>query len=297
MSKIKRITVLSKLPRRPADAHKGSFGRVLLVGGSRTMSGAMALATNAALRGGAGLVVFAAPATVQLTIAGLCPCAVSLPLPCQADGTLSPDALAEVRDAAAKATVIAVGQGFGAGQAQRNIVQAIIEQDTPAVIDADGLNALSQMEGWPQLRRCGLILTPHPGEFARLTGKSVNEVQADREKLAVQAARAWQSAGKTDAPLVVALKGHRTVVTDGRRLYINKTGNPGMATGGTGDILTGLTAALVAQGLELFEAACLAVHCHGRAGDLAAGKYGQVSLIASDLWEFLPKAIRERMDS
>lgn len=291
MTDLTRVTAVPKLPTRPADAHKGSFGRVLVVGGSRRMSGAVALASLSALRGGAGLVEFAAPETVQLIIAGICPCAVSFPLTCDAAGHLTPDAVGQVRSRLDLATVAAVGPGFDVGQAQRDVVGAVLQQDKPIVIDADGLNALAAMGDWTSDRKCPLVLTPHPGEFSRLTDKSIAQVQADRENLAVSFARQW--AGSSAAPLVLLLKGHRTVVTDGSRIYVNTTGNPGMATPGSGDVLTGLTAALVAQKMDLFDATCLAAYLHGCAGDLAAQSLGQPSLIATDIIEYMPQAFRE----
>jgi NAD(P)H-hydrate epimerase len=194
-------------------------------------------------------------------------------------------------DLAARCTVLAVGPGMAVGGGQKLLVRAAMEQPKPVVLDADGLNNLAAMDGWPAFRRCPLIQTPHPGEFARLTGNGVGEIQAARIGSALAAARQW--AGASSLPLVLVLKGHETVVTDGQRVYVNHTGNPGMATGGTGDVLTGLTAAIVAQGLAPFDAACLAVHAHGRAGDLAAERLGEAGLIASDLLDYLPAAIRD----
>ena len=312
MNETERVTSVPVLPARAADSHKGTFGRALIVGGSRRMSGAVSLSANAALRGGAGLVEFAAPETVQLTIAALCPCATSMPLACGADGQLAREAVAQVRSRAELATAVAVGPGFDIGQTQRDIVQAVLEQDKPAVIDADGLNNLCTIADWPSLRRCGLVLTPHPGEFARLTGRPVKEVQASREALAVEAARMWhgrlahasqghlapaEANSPANPPLVLVLKGAGTIVTDGRRVYVNTTGNPGMATGGTGDVLTGLTVSFLAQGLAPFDAAVLAVFVHGRAGDLAAEELGQPSLIATDLIDYLPHALRLQVDA
>jgi NAD(P)H-hydrate epimerase len=317
---IHKIEALPRLPPRAPDAHKGSFGHVLIVGGCRRMSGAVALAVNAALRGGAGLVEFAAPAGAHPIIAGLCPCAVSMPLACDEAGELSPAAGPQVRRRMDDASVLAVGPGFDVGLVQQNIVRAALEQDRPTVIDADGLNNLVKIDNWPALRRCPLIITPHPGEFSRLTGKTIREIQANREAIAVETVREWLRVSTAannaavapavapgvspgvapggqlpgdDPPLVLVLKGAGTVVTDGRRVFVNSTGNPGLATGGTGDVLTGLTAALLAQHLGPFEAACLAVRCHGRAGDLAAADLGQVSLIASDLIDYLPQAMKE----
>jgi len=291
------VTTVAKLPRRARDGHKGDYGRVLVVGGSRGMAGAVALAANAALRGGAGLVTFAAPQTVQLTIAGLCPCATSVPLACDDGGELTPAATRQLLRAARPADVLAVGPGMGAGNAQQGLLRVVLDQDKPVVLDADGLNHLARIDDWPQLRRCPVILTPHPGEFSRLTGRSVEDIQADREGAIVAAVRQWQDTRTQDVPpLVGVLKGAGTVVTDGRRVYVNDTGNPGMATGGSGDVLTGLAAGLLGQGLAPFEAACLAVRTHGRAGDLAAAKLGEVSLTASDLLDHLPAAIAEAVE-
>ena len=298
MTKVEHIEAVPKLPPRRPEAHKGDYGRVLVAGGSRGMVGAVALAANAALRGGAGLVTFAAPETIQLAAATLCPCATSEPLACQADGQLAAEAIRQFRKAAEAADVLAVGPGMGRGPRQQELVRAALDQTRPLVLDADGLNNLAAIPDWPAGRRCPLVLTPHPGEFSRLTGRSIADIQAEREASAVAAACSWRAGGPDDAPpLVVLLKGAGTVVTDGRRVRVNRTGNPGMATGGSGDVLTGLTAALLAQGLEPFEAASLAAHLHGRAGDLAAERLGEVSLLATDLLDFLPAALREAAGS
>ena len=290
---IESIDALGPLPPRKNDAHKGDFGRVLIVGGSRGMPGAVALAANAAFRGGAGLVTFAAPQRVQLTIAGLCPCATSAPLACDDDGQLAPEAVRQMIRLAGTADVLAVGPGLGVGLVQQNLVRAALEQPRPVVLDADGLNNLTALGQWWPARRCPLALTPHPGEFARLTGRSVPEIQADRKQAAVAAVEQWSQGAEGLPPVVCVLKGAGTVVSDGDRTFVNRTGNPGMAVGGSGDVLTGLTAALIGQGLAPFDAACVAADRHGRAGDLAAEKFGEVSLMASDLLEFLPEAMKE----
>jgi NAD(P)H-hydrate epimerase len=291
---IEFIEELPVLPPREREGHKGDYGRVLVVGGSRGMIGAVALAANAALRGGAGLATFAAPETVQLAVAALCPCATSVPLACGADGELAAEAVRQVHQAAATADVLAVGPGMAVGLRQQTLVRAALEQERPLVLDADGLNNLAKIDGWPALRRCPVVLTPHPGEFSRLTARPVREIQADRQTAAAAAAREWAAGGPEQAgPLVLLLKGAGTVITDGRRARINETGNPGMATGGSGDVLTGLAAALLAQGLGAFDAASLAAHLHGRAGDLAAERLSQAALIASDLLGHLPAAMKE----
>ena len=288
---IERIDEVSALPPRQPEAHKGDFGRVLVVGGSRGMIGAPALAANAALRGGAGLVTVAAPETVQLAVAVLCPCATSVPLACD-DDALAAEAVGQMARAAEGCDVLAVGPGLAVGIAQQNLVQAALAGDKPVVCDADGLNNLARLADWPARRRCPLVLTPHPGEFARLTGESIAHIQADREAAATAAACRWADA-RPDAAVVCVLKGAGTVVADGRRVYVNTTGNPGMATGGSGDVLTGLVAALIAQHLAPFEAACLAVYLHGRAGDLAAAELSEHATIAADLLDTLPLAISE----
>jgi len=288
---VEQVESVGEFPSRAPDAHKGDFGRVLVVGGSRGMIGAPALAANAALRGGAGLVTVAAPEEVQLAVAVLCPCATSVPLVCDDDGHLTPEAVRQVRQAAEAADVLAVGPGLALGTVQRDIVRLVLQLAKPLVLDADGLNNLAGIEDWAAGRKCPAVLTPHPGEFARLTGAGVREIQSDRQQQAVAAVRRWADASFGQLPLVCLLKGRGTVVTDGRRAYVNDTGNPGMATGGSGDVLTGLAAAIIAQGAEPFAAACLAARIHGRAGDLAAEQGTQISTIATDLLDFLPAAI------
>lgn len=275
---------LPRLPPRRADAHKGDFGLALIVGGSRGMAGAAALAGMAALRGGAGLVRLAVPDCVLDAVAGFEPSYMTTPLPCDDEGRIGPGAFERIAELAEKATVIACGPGLGRSLAlDQLVVRLYREIAKPIVFDADALNALAcesealAQPGGPR------ILTPHPGEFARLIGRKLEgELRNDA---AVQLA--------ARCGIVVVLKGHRTLVTDGARQAINTTGNPGMATGGTGDVLTGLITALACQHLEPFDAARLGVHVHGRAGDLAAEEFGEISLIASDLVLLLPDAISD----
>ena len=275
------------IPARQRDAHKGSFGRVLVIGGSTGMIGAPALAANAALRSGAGLVTLAVPATIQPTVAGLAPCATSIPLRHTKTGLIDEDG-SRLADVIAAADVVAFGPGIGAGPAPldrrwHRLLAACSAK--PVVIDADGLNLLSRLgHAKARVSNAQWVLTPHPGEIARLLGTSTAAVQADRPAAATQC---WE---QLDDGSVVVLKGAGTLVTDGQRLFTNRTGNPGMATGGSGDVLTGIIAALIGQGLSLFDAATLGVHVHGRAGDLAARQHGQISLIATDILEGLPAA-------
>jgi ADP-dependent NAD(P)H-hydrate dehydratase len=280
------VTTLPRLAARAADSNKGDFGRVMVVAGSRGMSGAAILCGRAALRGGAGLVKVAVPHEILPIVAMGDPCYMTVPLAQDADGQLDFAALTEIFDQEQAQTVVAVGPGLGRGSQVARLLPELVGKATrPLVLDADGLNAFAGRAGMLHTASVPLIVTPHPGELARLLGIDIRAVQAQRDERAMRFAR--------DHGALVVLKGHATVVTDGRRLYRNTTGNPGMATGGTGDVLTGLIAALVGQGLEPFAAAQLGVYLHGRAGDLARDQLGAVSLIATDVLDFLPAAIRQ----
>jgi ADP-dependent NAD(P)H-hydrate dehydratase len=273
---------LPVLAPRPEEAHKGDFGTALIVGGSRGMSGAVSLAGMAALRGGAGLVRLAVPQRALEVVATHEPSYMTTPLPEDAAGRIAATAYDQIIELASAATVVACGPGLGrSDELDRLVVRLYQGLSKPMVVDADALNALAHQPAalaHPGGRR---VLTPHPGEFARLIGKTLDGPQ--RRKAAIELA------GRCG--IVLVLKGHRTLVTDGQRQYYNTTGNPGMATGGSGDSLTGLITALACQGLELYQAARLGVYLHGLAGDLAAKELGQVSLIASDLVRFLPRAL------
>jgi NAD(P)H-hydrate epimerase len=243
------------------------------------------MAGLATLRGGAGLVTLAVPQSVQSTVAGFSPCFMTHALP-DADGQFTTAAAAEVIKFSEPATILALGPGLGRSAQLSAFVQRLYEEiDTPTVVDADALFALAESSAALNTPAAPRVLTPHPGEFARFTGKMPEGSQ--RVSVAAELARRDDS-GNT----VVVLKGHQTVVSDGTRYSLNHTGNPGMATGGSGDVLTGIITALLCQSLTPFDAARLAVHLHGLAGDLAAAKLGQVSLIATDLIEFLPQALQ-----
>jgi ADP-dependent NAD(P)H-hydrate dehydratase len=279
------VTEIPHLLPRPADANKGMFGRALVVAGSRGMSGAAVLCGRGALRGGAGLVRIATPSGIQPVVAAGNPCYMTAPLPEDGEGRLAPAAASELVALAGASNAAAVGPGLGKSTALPDLLLAILAQTTvPVVLDADALNALAGRTTDLRLHHGPVVITPHPGEFARLLGCDIAKVQDDRQRLAAGFAVAHGA--------VVVLKGQGTVVTDGLRLAVNETGNPGMATGGTGDVLAGLLAALLGQGLEPFAAARLAVHLHGLAGDLAAADLGEASLIATDLLDYLPRAFR-----
>jgi NAD(P)H-hydrate epimerase len=275
-----RVTQLPAIPHRPAQAHKGSFGKVLIVAGSRGMTGAAALAGWGALRGGAGLVFVATPVSVQPIVAAMEACYLTLPLPENSAGRLGRAARDEVLRLSVDQDVVAIGPGLGVDRGVDKTIEAVYARLTqPVVIDADGLNSLARHPDQLGRHAGPRVLTPHPGEFSRLTSLPIAEVQARREELAAEFA--------VRHGIVLLLKGAGTVVTDGERLAINPTGNSGLATGGSGDVLTGLIAALLAQGLSAFDAAQLGAWMHGRAGDLAAAQLSQPALIASDLPRYL----------
>ncbi|MBA4063549.1 MAG: NAD(P)H-hydrate dehydratase [Isosphaera sp.] len=281
------VCEVPQLPRRRPDGHKGTYGTVQVVAGSRGMAGAAVLAGRAALRAGAGLVRVACPSDVRHVVAAGYPCYTTAAIHQDPDGSFGDGAADEVVDLGRQADVVAVGPGLGPGAHVRGFVRAVVGGliDTPVVLDADGLNAVAPFADPFPGRAAPLVLTPHPGEFARLTGDPAPRTPEDRLRAAVGfAAR---------ARVVLLLKGSGTLVTDGRRVFRNTTGNPGMATGGTGDVLTGVVAALVGQGLDPFDAAALGAWAHGRAGDLAAADLGQTGLTAADLLEHLPAAFRE----
>lgn len=277
---------LPKLPPRNPDSHKGDFGSALLIGGSRGMAGAISMSGMAALRGGAGLVRLAVPLACQDVVAGFEPSYMTVGLPADDSGRISLSARELIAELAEKSTAVACGPGLGRSPELDELVLWIYTQvKQPAVFDADALNALAMR---PELlARPGgpRVLTPHPGEFQRLIQAKTRLPRDEMERAAIRLA--------DEAGIVVLLKGHRTLITDGARQAHNTTGNPGMATGGTGDVLTGLTTALVCQHLPPYDAARLAAHLHGLAGDLAAQEHGQVSMIASDLLRWLPAAFQK----
>ena len=257
-----------------------------MIGGSRGMSGAPSLTGLGALRGGAGLVYVAVPSEILPIVAAIEPSYLTIPLATDEEhGCLSADGLKGLRQACEGKDAIALGPGLGTSRGVTAIVAALIaELPQPMVVDADALNVLASQKPGFSKAAGPRILTPHPGEFARLIGSDIATVQSQRPKLAAEFAAAHG--------VIVLLKGQGTVITDGDRIAINRTGNPGMATGGSGDVLTGLIAALLAQGMQPFDAAQLGAHLHGLAGDLAASELSQPGLIASDLPRYLAAAWR-----
>ncbi|MBM3246798.1 MAG: NAD(P)H-hydrate dehydratase [Candidatus Omnitrophica bacterium] len=281
------------LQRRP-DTHKGSFGHIFILAGSARFSGAATLAAEAAMRAGAGLVTLGIPEDLNYAVIKIKPKEVmTLPLPQTNDIGLGSAGLPKIKEFVKRIDVIAIGPGLGRNKSTQSLIRKLITGiHQPMVIDADGLGALV---GYLKILLGGTrspghqvtrILTPHPGEMARLLGISVKAVQARRKEIARKFAKDYQ--------VTLALKGHNTIVADAAgNLYINKTGNPGMATAGSGDVLTGIIAAFLGQGLDGFSAAKYGAYLHGLSGDLAAKEKTQISLIASDIIAKIPEAIKK----
>lgn len=291
---------LPRLPQRDPRSHKGSTGHVAAIAGGRGMTGAAILVGLGALRGGAGLVRMCLPQSAMPILATFEPSLLTLPLAESAEGQISRDALAALDETLDWADAIAIGPGLGPAR-DDNGVRATVErvcgvESAALVLDADALNAATtDLPQWLK-RRSGppAVLTPHPGEMARLrsgAGLAERNEQDDETRRAAALEYARLSGA------VVVLKGHRTVVTAARRVYINETGNPGMATGGMGDVLTGLIAALLAQGMHPFDAAVLGVHVHGAAADTLARTIAPQGYLAREVADGLPVALRDASHS
>lgn len=282
MELIDREFVRRALPARPADGHKGTFGKVCLLGGSVGYTGAPVLCAGAAVRSGCGLVYLGVPESVWQIAAAKCLCAMPFPLP-EKDGALALSGEADFRCRAEGCDAVAIGCGMGRSADSDALTRRLLTLPQPLVLDADGINALSGHIDTLSCRR-GLttVLTPHDGELARIGG----DMTAPRESSA--------AAFAARHGICLVRKGHRTVIAapDGR-LAVNTTGSDGMAKGGSGDVLTGLLTGLLAQGVEPFAACCCAVWLHGRAGDLAAEEKGHRGMTPADMIEKLPYALKE----
>jgi hydroxyethylthiazole kinase-like uncharacterized protein yjeF len=276
------------VPDRPLAGHKGSFGSLLVLAGSRRFIGAPTLATTAAYRAGAGLVTLAAPETASQLAGPTLAEQIHLPLPETSDGYAAKEGAGAIRDAAAGASALVIGPGLGNVDSVRALLQTLLLTEpaltVPSVIDADGLNGLAQTYGWWESLRSPAVLTPHPGEMSRLLGRSVSSVQDDRVDTARSAAAQWGQ--------VVVLKGAHTVVAapDGR-MTISPFANPALASAGTGDVLAGIIGGLLAQGLTPYDAARLGVYVHAAAGDRVSEWTGSSGLLASDLHAEIPRVV------
>ncbi len=276
------------LPPRPHDAHKGTYGKLFVLAGSTGLTGAAAMASMAAYRSGAGLVVLGCPASLNDIFEIKLTEVMTKPLPDVArKGCLATRGMGEIREMVEWADAVALGPGIGTHHETTELVQRLVKEiDKPMVIDADGLNIMAKDTSYLKQHKRPLVISPHPGEFARLSGYSMDEIQKYPIDLASQFA--WEY------DLCVILKGAPTVVT--RRsgnIYINYSGNEGMASGGTGDVLTGLIGGFLAQGVGYSDAAVLATYVHGLAGDIAAEVYGSRAMVATDLLQFIPHALLE----
>ena len=273
-------TVLSLLPDRNPWGHKGDFGKLLLLCGSRGYTGAAFFAAMGALRSGAGLVFLGVPESIYGIEAVKLNEPVIFPLP-DADGRLSADAVPEILSRLPRMDAVLVGPGLGQSEGTLAVVRAVLEKaECPVVVDADGINVLRAHRDLLRGRKSPTILTPHDGEFARLGG-IIGE-----DRMAAAAALA------DDLGCVVLLKGHETCVTDGVNGYINPTGNPGMAVGGSGDVLAGVITALLGAGLPPLEAAACGAWLHGAAGDRCASELGQYGMLPTDMLGALPRLMK-----
>jgi len=270
--------------KRKRNTHKGDYGHVFIVAGSAGLTGAAALCANAVLRAGAGMATLGIPKSLNLAMEIKLTEVMTVPLPETKKATLSFKGKKQILEKANSSDAVVLGPGLSLDQeTQRLIRQVVLDVGRPMVLDADALNAIVGHLAILRKIKKGYILTPHPGEMGRLINKGIGYVQKNRLSVAKKIANQYNA--------VVVLKGAGTVVARRGAVYVNKTGNPGMATAGSGDVLTGVIAGFLAQGLTAFDAAKSAVYVHGLAGDLAAREKGEVSLIAGDILEKLPEAI------
>lgn len=280
MMELDHKAVLDIIPNRNITAHKGNFGRILLLCGSRGYTGAAYLAAMGALRTGAGLVYLGVPESIYAIEAVKLNEPIVLPLPDE-DGQLAAAAVDEIRTLLLKMDAVLIGPGLGQSKGTLAVLKTVLREfHGPVVLDADGINLLAQHKFLLRGRTAPTVLTPHEGEFVRLGG----DIGADRRSAADELAR--------ELGCIVVLKGHGTIITDGVTSYRNPTGNPGMAVGGSGDVLAGMVSSLLGQGIVPLEAAAAAAWLHGAAGDRCAEKLGQYGMLPTDLLEELPRLMK-----
>lgn len=272
--------VLSILPDRTKDAHKGDFGKILLLCGSKGYTGAAYLAAMGALRSGAGLVFLGVPESIYAIEAVKLNEAIVFPLPDEA-GKLSTAAIPEILECLPKMDAVLIGPGLGQSEGTFAVVKAVLTSAAcPVILDADGINVIAAHKDIVRGRTNPTILTPHAGEFSRLGGS----MDVDRQLAAEAMARELGS--------ILLLKGHRTVISDGSTTYINPNGNPGMAVGGSGDVLAGIITAFVGQGVDPLQAAACGAWVHGAAGDICAAEIGQYGMLPTDMVHVLPRLLK-----
>ena len=268
------------LPERKPDGHKGSFGKILLLCGSRGYTGAAALASMGALRSGAGLVYLGVPESIYSIEAIKLTEPIVFPLP-EDDGKLSERAVNDILNFLPRMDAVLIGPGLGQSLGTMAVLEAVLNNDDcPVVIDADGINLIAKHKDILRGRKGQTVLTPHMGEFMRLSDRA----DCDRMVSAVETALDLQS--------IIVLKGHDTVITDGHTAFINPTGNPGMAVGGSGDVLAGMITALIGQGLPPLDASACAAWIHGAAGDICASSIGQYGMLPSDMLREIPRLMK-----
>ena len=277
---LNREAVLSLLPDRDPWGHKGSFGKILLLCGSLGFTGAAYLAAMGALRTGAGLTFLGVPESIYAIEAVKLNEPVVFPLPDKA-GKLSREAIPEILERLPNMDAVLIGPGLGQSEGTLEVVKAVLENaDCPVVLDADGINVLAAHKDILRGRQAATILTPHDGEFARIGGV----IGEERMDAAMQLAN--------DLKCILLLKGHETCITDGESCYLNRTGNPGMAVGGSGDVLSGILVSLLGQGIAPLEAAAVAAWLHGAAGDICAQEIGQYGMLPTDMLKALPRLLK-----
>ena len=280
MEYLNHEAVLSILPDRKPDSHKGDYGKILLLCGSRGYTGAAALAAMGALRSGAGLVYLAVPESIYAIEACKLTEAIVLPLPDEG-GTIAMSALPEIRRLLPKMDAVLIGCGLGQSEGTRAVLETVLREFSgPVVVDADGINLLAKHMDILRERHAPTILTPHAGEFVRIGGDN----KADRVSETLRFAMKYGC--------ILLLKGHETVISDGKETYVNQTGNPGMAVGGSGDVLSGIIVSLLGQGIEPLKAAACGAWLHGKAGDICAEEMGQYGMLPTDLVEVLPRLLK-----
>lgn len=280
MKELNHEKVLAILPDRDDFAHKGDFGKILLLCGSRGYTGAAALAAMGALRSGAGLVFLGVPESIYAIEAVKLTESIVFPLPDE-NGMLSGAAVPQILERLPRMDAVLIGPGLGQSAGTLAAVKAVLERfDGPVVVDADGINILAAHKDILRGRAASTILTPHDGEFARLGGVIGNDRAAAAENMARQLG------------CIMLLKGHETVITDGVETYINHTGNPGMAVGGSGDVLAGILVSLLGQGIAPLEVAACGAWLHGAAGDLCAARMGQYGMLPGDMVSALPRLLK-----
>lgn len=287
-----QVKKLPELTPRKRNTHKGSYGRVLVLAGSPGMTGAAYLCSKAALRSGSGIVTLGIPESLNPIMEVKLTCVMTYPLPETKVSTLSNKGRKEILNLCESHDVVALGPGLSQHPETRELILWLIKNiDRTMVVDADGLNALADNVNVLHKIKQNVVLTPHPGEMSRLTGlRSAKDVQKERLNTATHFVQSIQKKLGDEKKLVLVLKGDKTIVAGYEKVYVNSTGNPGMATAGVGDVLTGIIVSLIGQGFDVFSASQLGIYIHGLAGDIAAKRKGELSMIATDIIDCLPVA-------